>query len=199
MPTNWKYIKKQLEKEFLCEKLKKHITYDLTNYRPAEWYQQHFIMKYDDEVLLEASQVHYEWDSRYTSPHVHYAISKSIYEKLHQKYNFESFGVFSYDLEQYTGEVINETLSNIAHYNGIYGVEEIMDCIGIYLHSSAERNLRSHEYFIVALAVVDRRCGKHTLEKYAKYDYLIMPNWLKRIFRLRFEIEGIEYSKFYQK
>lgn len=30
MPKNWKYIKKLLEKEFLCEKLKGHITYDLT-------------------------------------------------------------------------------------------------------------------------------------------------------------------------
>lgn len=56
MPTNWKYIKKLLEKEFLCEKLQGHITYDLTDYRPAPWYQQHFIMKYDDEVLLDVSQ-----------------------------------------------------------------------------------------------------------------------------------------------
>lgn len=41
MPTNWKYIKKLLEKEFLCEKLQGHITYDLTDYRPAPWYQQY--------------------------------------------------------------------------------------------------------------------------------------------------------------
>ena len=56
MPKNWKYIKKLLEKEFLCEKLRGHITYDLTEYKPAPWYQQHFIMKYDDEVLLDVSQ-----------------------------------------------------------------------------------------------------------------------------------------------
>jgi hypothetical protein len=48
VPKNWKYIKKLLEKEFLCEKLQGHITYDLTDYRPAPWYQQHFIVKYDD-------------------------------------------------------------------------------------------------------------------------------------------------------
>ena len=56
MPKNWKYIKKLLEKEFLCEKLRGHITYDLTDYKPEPWYQQHFIMKFDDEILLEAKQ-----------------------------------------------------------------------------------------------------------------------------------------------
>lgn len=198
MPKNWKYIKKQLEKEYLCERLQKHITYDLTNYKPATWYQQHFIMKFDDEVLLDASQVHFEWDKRYTSPHTQYGISRAVYSKLQHKYNFESFGVSEYDIERYTTDVIQEGLSNLAHFQGIYGVEEIIDAISVYLHSDIQKCLHSHEFFIVALAILDRRCGKRTLEKYADYDYLIAPDWLKRIFRLRFEAEGIKYSEFYK-
>ena len=65
MPKNWKYIKKLLEKEFLCKKLRGHITYDLTDYKPEPWYQQHFIMKIDDEILLEAKQPKVSMDSRY--------------------------------------------------------------------------------------------------------------------------------------
>ena len=53
------------EKEFLCEKLRGHITYDLTDYRPGPWYQQHFIMKYGDEVLLDVRQPRIYKDKRY--------------------------------------------------------------------------------------------------------------------------------------
>ena len=59
-------------------------------------------------------------------------------------------------------------------------------------------SLSSEEYFILAMAILDRRCGKRTLEKYAQYEYLIMPNWLKRIYRIRFETENIPYSECYK-
>lgn len=81
MPTNWKYIKKLLEKEFLCEKLKGHITYDLTYYEPAPWYQQHFIMKYDDEVLLDVSQPEHQWDKRYRGREIDWQQRENIAKK----------------------------------------------------------------------------------------------------------------------
>ena len=57
--------KKILEKEFLCEKLRGHITYGLTDYKPDPWYQQHFIMKYDDEVLLDVKHPKVYMEPRY--------------------------------------------------------------------------------------------------------------------------------------
>ena len=86
MPKNWKYIKKLLEKEFLCEKLRGHITYDLTDYRPAPWYQQHFIMKYDDEILLDVRQPERMWDKRYTGMQINWGQRDKIVEKLCDKY-----------------------------------------------------------------------------------------------------------------
>ena len=160
MPTNWKYIKKQLEKEFICQKLKGRISFDLTLYKPEPYEQQYFIIKYDDEILFEAKM---------------------------RKY---------YSINQYT-EYLNSEW--IAHYNGIYGVEEIIKSIGVYLHSSVEDNLNSLDYFCRALAILDRRCGKRRLEELAKSDYIDnTPNWLKRIYTVRFKAENINYNSWFE-
>lgn len=194
MPTNWKYIKKLLEKEFLCEKLRGHITYDLTDYRPAPWYQQHFIMKFDDEVLLDASQPDCKWDKRYHYPKIIPYEIHQISEKLCREKNFARFGVPDYVWQYHAAHTTEAVLANMAHYEGIYGVQELIKAIGEFLHSDIQTSLYSEEYFIRALAILDRRCGKRTLEKLAKEKWLHIPDWLKRIYLLRFETEGIRYS-----
>ena len=198
MPKNWKYIKKLLEKEFLCEKLRGHITYDLTDYRPAPWYQQHFIMKCDDMVVLEAKQPNCEWDERCR----HGLASKSriarrIEENTYIRY--ERNTKLSENTKYWLGMYMREEIEKyLAHRQGIYGVEEIIDAIGEYLHNDMEESLRSGEYFVRALAVLDRRCGKRRLREYAKQVVsLDDPIWLRRIYRLRFEAEGIPYSDEY--
>ena len=198
MPKNWKYIKKQLEKEFLCEKLRGHITYDLTDYRPAPWYQQHFAMKWDNTFLLEAAQAECAWDKKYRysvlrDDH----ISRFVHKALNsQQYDFGE--ISSYDIEQLASAVVKTSLVHMSHYDGVYGVKEIMDAIGTYLHGSIQENLRSEEYFVVALAVLDRRCGKRTLSDMAQRNWVGYPDWLKRIFCLRFEAEGIRCSSAYK-
>lgn len=149
MPKNWKYIKKLLEKEFLCHKLRGRITYDLTDYRPMEWYQQHFIMKYGNETLLEAKIPNCLWRKEYRG----YTAPRA--EEIHR-----------------------------AHLEGVYGTGEIMDAIGIYLHSDIQSSLHGEEPFVCALAVLDRRCGKRSLAKLVRED---MPPWLRRIYDLRME------------
>ena len=195
MPTNWKYIKKQLEKEFLCEKLKGHITYDLTDYRPAPWYQQHFVMKYDDEVLFEARQVQHDWYKENNLPNCGYWASQMIAEKVYIKYKDE--GIHKSTVSRMTYYIAKEVQAYMSHYQGFYGVEEIVDAIGVYLHSDIDKSIKSEEFFIQALAVLDRRCGKRRLQKNAAYEYTESPDWLKRIYQIRFEAEGIKYSKNY--
>lgn len=48
-----------------------------------------------------------------------------------------------------------------------------------------------------ALPVLDRRCGKRHLEKYAGFDHTGYPEWLRRIFQIRFDAEGIQYNNHY--
>ena len=198
MPTNWKYIKKLLEKEFLCEKLRGHITYDLTDYRPAPWYQQHFIMKYDDEVLLDASQPERQWDKRYDKTGINWGHSNMIAERLYEKYNLAEYALPQHTVERIVSNAIEEADRICSHHNGVFGVHDIVDAIGVYLHSDIEKSLGwGQDDFIHAIAVLDRRCGKRRLEKYASWDYTSFPEWLRRIYQIRFEAEGVCYSKHY--
>ena len=193
MPKNWKYIKKLLEKEFLCEKLRGHITYDLTDYRPAPWYQQHFIMKYDGEVLLEAKQPEWRWDKRYDGKEIHWEHSNTIAEKLYMKYDLAEYEIPQNVVENIVSKAIDEADRIASHHQGVFGVHDIIDAIGTYLHSNISSSLKyGQDDFIKALAILDRRCGKRRLEKCAGWEYANYPDWLKRICRIRFEVEGVQ-------
>ena len=202
MPTNWKYIKKQLEKEFLCEKLRGHITYDLTDYRPAPWYQQHFIMKYDDEVLLDIRQPKREWDKRYTGMQINWRQREKIVEMLCDKYVGDNARERR-NAEKLVNEAITEADKIVSHHKGVFGVEDVIDAIGVYLHTDIDDCLGwTQEDLVRALAILDRRCGKRRLQKMSGYNrsgfYVDYPNWLKRIFQIRFEAEGLKYHKMYE-
>ena len=194
MPTNWKYIKKLLEKEFLCESLRGHITYDLTDYRPAPWYQQHFIMKYDDEILLDVSQPERSWDKRHQYPKINWKERDNIAEEIYKKYNLDWYSLPPKLLEQIAEDFIEGADKIISHHQGIFGVHDIIDAIGVYLHSDIDTSLAwGRELFVQALAIFDRRCGKRRLKKYASRNYTGYPDWLNRIYQIRFEAEGIPY------
>ena len=197
MPKNWKYIKKQLEKEFLCEKLRGQITYDLTDYRPAPWYQQHFIMKCNDEVLLDVSQPQYQWDRRSESFNVESSFCSMIAGNLYQQHNLSEYALPRDKFDHIVTSAIGDAFTHVSHFSGVYGVKEVIDAIGVFLHSGIQESLQSEEYFIRALAVLDRRCGRRTLEQYALQRYVGLPDWLKRIYCLRFETERIPYSSAY--
>lgn len=197
MPKNWKYIKKLLEKEFLCESLRGHVTYDLTDYRPAPWYQQHFIMKYDDEVLLNVNQPQRQWGADYPFHEPRYWETNYIVKAVCKKYENVQHGIAQDMIERLTASVVEETCKFIAHYEGFYGVQDIIENIGIYLHSDIQSSLKSDEPFLRVLAILDRRTGKRTLRKLAEEKYLFIPAWVKKFYRLRFEAEGIRYSRAY--
>lgn len=198
MPKNWKYIKKLLEKEFLCEKLRGHITYDLTDYRPAPWYQQHFIVKYDDEILLDVSQLEHQFDKRYDRTEINWKQRDIIAENIYQKYNLAEYSLPQDIVERIVSNAIEEADKINSHHKGVFGVHDIIDAIGVYLHSDIEKSLAwGQDDFIHALAVLDRRCGKRRLEKYASWEYTSFPEWLRRIYQIRFEAEGICYNKHY--
>lgn len=136
MPTNWKYIKKLLEKEFLCEKLRGHITYDLTDYRPAPWYQQHFIMKYDDEVLLDVWQPERMWNKEYDGTVINWSHREIIAERLYEKYKLSEYGLPKRTLDRITEDVISDYDKLISHDKGLFGVHDIIDA---YLYAMKVR------------------------------------------------------------
>lgn len=198
MPKNWKYIKKLLEKEFLCEKLRGHITYDLTEYESASWYQQHFIMKYDDEVLLDVSLPERMCDKRYDREELNWKERDAIAERIYKKYNLSTYDIPLRMVALIVEKAIDEDDKITSHRRSIFGVHDIIDAIGSYLHSDIEKSLdEGQDDFIRALALLDRRCGKRRLEKFARWDHTGFPEWLRRIHQIRFEAEGIRYNKHY--
>lgn len=199
MPKNWKYIKKLLEKEFLCEKLRGHITYDLTGYRTAPGYYQHFIFKYDDEVLLDVPHLERQWDKRYDRPILYWNHHAVIAERIRQKYHLEEYSLSPDTIESIVCDAIDEADKLYAHHKGVYGVNDVIDAIGAYLRSDIETSLDAgQDHFICALAILDRRCGRKKLERYARWDYTSIPEWLRRIYQIRFEAEGVRYDKHYE-
>lgn len=113
MPKNWKYIKKLLEKEFLCEKLRGHITYDLTEYKPAPWDQQHFILKCNQDVLLEAQMSIYNGSGRYNLKINPYKIGVMLSHQLHQKLNIENHTCYQDDIDIASYECAKKCLSTL--------------------------------------------------------------------------------------
>lgn len=199
VPKNWKFVKKLLEKEFLCEKLKGHITYDLTNYRPATWYAQHFIMKHDDLVLFTAELHDYSWNDRNSLYNVWCGERERIKQKVYAMDELAQYEIPQSVLGSVTDAIIDHICSAKARDAGVYGVQDIMDAIGSYLHTSIEENLRSEDPFIRVLAILDRRTGKRTLQKLAQQRRTSAPEWAKIFYRLRFKAEGIQYTSAYCK
>lgn len=196
MPKNWKYIKKLLEKEFLCEKLRGHITYDLTDYKPAPWYQQHFIMKYDDKVLLDVIQPEFMWDKRCSYQDRYHNHKAKVKQQVMDKYDLGDYKFAGVTIKEILEETVDKAIKTDCHYQGIYGVSDIIDEIGTFLHSSIKESLDSRQdYFVNILAVLDRRCGKRKLKEIASDNYTSLPEWARRIYQIRFEIEGIKYCK----
>ena len=200
MPKNWKYIKKLLEKEFLCKKLRGHITYDLTDYRPGPWYQQHFIMKYDDEVLLDVSQPRLYSDKRYDHYDRAWADDYSLKNRVLKTFKIKDCLVAGYPIGKVILYDVEQAEKARYHDRGIYGVEDIMDFVAIYLHSSIDECLDyCQDPVMRALGVLDRRCGKRRLMKFAKWCSWSTPDWLREIYVIRFEAEGIKYHEDYKK
>jgi hypothetical protein len=68
-------------------------------------------------------------------------------------------------IENVVSKTIDEADRIVSHHQGIFGVHDIMDVIGVYLHSNISISLSwEQDDFIKALAILDRRCGKRRLE-----------------------------------
>lgn len=200
MPKNWKYIKMLLEKEFLCEELRGHITYDLTDYKPAPWYQQHFIMKYDDEVLLDVRQPRICQDKRYDHYDGAWCDEYSLTRRVLKTFKIKDCVVGGHSIGRVIEYTVEQAKKARYHDRGIYGVEDIMDFVGIYLHSSIDESIDyCQDPFMQALGILDRRCGRRRLKKFARWCCWTTPDWLRRIYVIRFEAEGIKYHEDYKK
>lgn len=195
MPKNWKHTKKLLEQEFLCEKLRGHITYQLTEYRSAEWAQCRFAILHDGQEIFEA-----KLSGSMMAPYYrfNYAYRQRVTDLLRKELGIENNTGIQDNIDTATHKLLDMLGKAEGFYAGIVNVSDVLEAIGIYLSSDIQKSLSSDNPFIRILAVMDRRTGKRTLEEMADPSWGEIPKWAKKFYRLRFEAENIKYSKFFQ-
>ena len=139
-------------------------------------------MKYDDEVLIDVSQPERKWDKAYSRTDINWGHRELIADRLYQKHSLAEYSLPQQVLKAIVDEAIEEADKINSHNHGIFGVHDIIDAIGVYLRSDIEKSLSwNQDDFVHALAILDRRCGKRRLEKYASWEFTSFSDWLRRI------------------
>ena len=157
-------------------------------------------MKYGDEVLLDVQHPRIYQDKRYDYYDGAWADEYSLRDRVLQTFRIKDCVVAGYPINEIIEYAVEQARKARYHDRGIYGVEDIMDFIGVYLHSSIDETLDyCQDPFMRVLGLLDRRCGKRRLKKFARWCSWSTPDWLRRIYVIRFEAEGIEYHEDYRK
>lgn len=159
-------------------------------------------MKHDQQILLTSDGFAFYTSKKYQEQYLHkiryWDAGRWLSNQLHKALHIQKPDGHQDDIDGISTFFAEHLLMHLAHYDGIYGVSEIMAAIGDFLHTNIADSLQSEDFFVRSLAIVDRRCGKRTLQKLAAEQWVDIPDWLKNIYRIRFEAEGINYSDSYR-
>ena len=154
-----------MEQDFLCAALKGRIRYFTTRYRKAhDGYGRVAILVDGKEVVNMPFTVE---DKGYAEVYSHKpSETGKSYAELHQevKIKYNEAGLF---------------------YPGDFGT-----ALDSYLSNPISDSLKSDDWLVRLLAILDRRVGKRTLLK-LKSDITQLPPWLQEFYHLRFESESL--------
>ncbi len=163
---SWPSLNQQL-RGLLCDSLKHRITYFYTSYSAVHNAYGRASIRLDGRELTQ-----FTW---------------------HNDYLQEAM-LFGADAAQY-GESIEarETaLRSIWNTQGLLGQGDFMNAVSAFRDLSIADALASEDWIVRILAVLDRRCGKRTLQRMAESGECdSWPDWARQFADLRFEAEGI--------
>ena len=174
MGQSFRGIRKILEEDLLCEKLRGRVQYFFTIYHNAPDQYGRFAVRVDGTEIFkvnpynESVYIRYERELKaaWKAEHISEKENQRIEKEAAQKDVSEGY-VDSYD---------------------------VFRAIELYRNQKPEQSLWSDNLLLRMFAVLDRRIGKRTLMKLTDvYEYL--PDWLKQFYGLRFAVEEILVSK----
>ena len=185
MAQSWSGIRKRLEQDLLCEKLRGRVQYFVTLYHGAPDDYGRFAVRVDGEEVVRANP--------YTQLEIY------IYQQDEKKNlgipdrEWTDKGEILFDEENLAAE---KRGSIYAAEDGIIDSFEIPRLIDKFLSQPIDNSLEDEHPIIRMLAILDRRVGKRRLEKIAEIIHE-QPEWLQPIYRLRLDAEGIrsEFDK----
>ncbi len=179
MPQSWSSIRKRLEQDLLCEKLKGRVQYFRTNYHGAPDEYGRFAIRIDGKEVFQANPYN---ENRYD------AIAFSMKRELnipHREPNGR--GEFLFDKEN--REV--EDMARLQSINeGVVDSCEVPHMIKKYLGQDIKASISDENPVIRLLAILDRRVGRRTLQS-IKTTLDEQPEWLREFYKLRLEGEGM--------
>ena len=167
---SWSDLKNRLEKELLCDSLKGRVEYYYTSYHEVRNAYSCGGLRVDGKNAFRFS-----WNKGYEQ-------EADISRYWEEKGRFDWNDVPQELQEKWDRECI-------------YGDGDFIAAIQKLFHLPIEEALVSEDMIVRMLAVLDRRTGKRTLRKLAADEKTkVLPEWLKNVYRLRMEAEGILFE-----
>ena len=178
MPESWSNIRKQLEQELLCEKLRGRVQYFRTIYHGAPDEYGRFAVRVDGKEVFQANPYN---DNHYSE------IADQIKEERDIPPREWTGKEDLYDAENSEAE---DEARIISSNEGIVDSFDIPYAIKRYMSQDITDSLNDDDPIVRMFAILDRRVGKRTLKKIAE-TVDEQPEWLKYFYSLRLDVDGI--------
>ena len=175
--STWSGIRKRLEQELLCEKLRGRIQYFLTHYHAAPDEYGRFAVRLDGKEIAFANP----YNDRYTSD-----AAKRIKRELGEARNW--WELYENDRPRYD-EIFRRADIACIEQNAME-IYHVTDAIREYLNAPIHDALFSDNAAVRMFAVLDRRIGKRTLAKLSG-SVGAQPEWLRPFYEVRLQAEGV--------
>lgn len=161
-----------------CCKLKHRLSIHLTKYKVSRGEQTRIWITLDKKEIFNASSAEYLMEHDKLWEEVAKKTSKPFPDCL-----YECF-------PEFIGKVNDmDYTARILEYRGIFNVDHVYDAFIQYPQLPIDRALNSENIILQALALVDRRLGKRTLEALT-YDSNVHP-LIMQFYELRCEVDNI--------
>lgn len=183
MADSWSGLRKRLEKEYLCEKLRGRVQYFCTHYHGAPDDYGRFAIRVDGVEHL------------FGNPYCYYIKGYAAMENRLKREGGVPCrdwvdGVMLYEDENYE---VEKTVKAAAVNDGVFEIYDITDGLRIYTQSPIDESLKHPDPTVRLFAVLDRRVGKRSLARLAA-EVENQPEWLKFFYMLRLEAENIPFD-----
>ncbi len=180
MGNSWSALRRELEKDFLCDALKGRVQYFVTHYHKAPDNYGRVAIRVDGKEVIMGnpydyyvkgySNKEYSIKSELEIPRREWTPKGTLYEK--------------------ENEEIEDMVNQIAINDGIFDIYDIVSAIREYKNLDIRLSINSVNPIIRMFSILDRRIGKRTLIKLIP-EIEKQPEWLKIFYRLRLESEGL--------
>lgn len=178
MSESWSSIRKRLEQDLLCEKLRGRVQYFRTIYHGAPDRYGRFAVRVDGEEIFQANPYN---EGNYSK------IAWNIKQDRGIPSREWTGKEMLYDAVNSSAE---DEAQRISVNEGIVDSFDIPFAIKKYLNQDIRESIADEDPLVRMFAIFDRRIGKRTLYEIAE-TVTNQPEWLREFYRLRLDAEDI--------